>query len=98
MPRVRSVERTPAMMPAMFRGKARWIAALVLAISGAVLLLILVPRIRTSARRSQSQDNLKEMGIALHKYHEVHEELPVSIRSKDGTPLLSWRVTMLPFL
>lgn len=86
------------MTPAISRGKARWATALWLVIGTAILLLIFVPPARIAARRSQSADNLKQMGIAFEKYHEVHKNFPAPIRSKDGTPLLSWRVAMLPFL
>jgi hypothetical protein len=43
--------------------------------------------------------DLKNILLALHNYHSaVNRFPPVAIRSKDGRPLLSWRVTILPFL
>jgi Protein of unknown function (DUF1559) len=85
-------------MPTRFGRKAGWIVALVLAISAAVLLVIPMRAARIAAQRSQSKNHLKQMGIAFEDYYEFHRKFPAPIRSKDGTSLLSWRVTMLPFL
>jgi prepilin-type processing-associated H-X9-DG protein len=49
--------------------------------------------------RKQSQENLKLFGLALHGYHDVYGRMPgPAILSKDGKPLLSWRVAILPFI
>jgi prepilin-type processing-associated H-X9-DG protein len=54
---------------------------------------------RTAARRAQSVNNLKQIGLALHNYHSVNDHFPpVAIRDKSGKPLLSWRVAILPFI
>jgi hypothetical protein len=54
---------------------------------------------RTAAGRNQSTNNLKQIALALHGYHDVHGHFPPqAIRSKDGKPLLSWRVAILPYL
>jgi hypothetical protein len=54
---------------------------------------------RTAAGRSQSTNNLKQIGLAMHNYHDVHGRFPPqAIRDKEGKPLLSWRVALLPFL
>jgi len=48
-----------------------------------------------------SQDNLKKIGIAGHNYHDARLGLPTNIFSaakEDNTPLLSWRVALLPYL
>jgi hypothetical protein len=37
--------------------------------------------------------------MAMHTYHDVHGRLPAAaVCGKDGKPLLSWRVTILPYL
>jgi hypothetical protein len=42
---------------------------------------------------------LMYLGIILHKYHDAHNHLPdVAIRDREGKPLLSWRVAILPFI
>ena len=66
------------------------------------LLQALVPVVqaaRTAAGRNQSGNNLKQIALALHNYHDVHGRFPPqAIRSKEGKPLLSWRVAILPYV
>jgi RNA polymerase sigma factor (sigma-70 family) len=52
-----------------------------------------------AAPRRQSAENLKKIGIAFHNYHDTLTTLPArAIYGKDGKPLLSWRVALLPYL
>lgn len=52
-----------------------------------------------SSARIQSSNNLKQIGIALHNYHDVNGVLPAAaIVDKKGKPLLSWRVAILPYI
>lgn len=47
--------------------------------------------------RSASQ--LREIGLAMHAYKEEKGHFPpAAVCDKDGTPLLSWRVLLLPYL
>jgi hypothetical protein len=56
-------------------------------------------KVRPAAARAQSLNTLYQIGLAMNSYHEVHGHFPAAaIRDKDGQPLLSWRVTLLPFL
>ena len=52
----------------------------------------------TEAMWKQSELNLKQLGLALHSYHDCFGYFPQNIADKDGKPLLSWRVHLLPFL
>jgi hypothetical protein len=66
------------------------------------LLRAVVPALhaaRTAAGRSQSTNNLKQTALAIHGYHDVYNHMPPqAIRNKEGKPLLSWRVAILPYL
>jgi hypothetical protein len=43
--------------------------------------------------------SLKQLTFAMHNYHDVHKHLPPpAIYGKDGKPLLSWRVAILPYV
>jgi hypothetical protein len=52
----------------------------------------------TPAERARSQNNLKQIGLAIHNHHDATGGLPGNIASKDGKPLLSWRVAILPYI
>ena len=45
-----------------------------------------------------SSNNIKQIVLAFHNYHASNDQLPFDILDKDGKPLLSWRVAILPYL
>jgi len=48
---------------------------------------------------TQSANNLRQLAQAMGQYQDQHGSLPPpAIYGKDGTPLLSWRVLLLPYL
>jgi prepilin-type N-terminal cleavage/methylation domain-containing protein/prepilin-type processing-associated H-X9-DG protein len=72
------------------------------------LLLPAVQKVREAAARAQCQNNLKQMGLAIHNYHDVKKFLP-SAGCDDGKPLTpgpwpnagegtSWAMFILPYI
>jgi hypothetical protein len=53
----------------------------------------------TLARLSQSQNNLKQIGLAMHHFHSAYNQFPPAvIYGPDGKPWHSWRVLILPYV
>lgn len=52
-----------------------------------------------AAMRSESTNQLKLIGLAMHNYHNDKKSFPPAfIADSNGKPLLSWRVALLPYL
>jgi len=63
------------------------------------LLLPAVQQAREAARRAQCKNNLKQIALAMHNYHDSYGTFPPAVTySADGKPMHSWRVLLLPFL
>ncbi|HEX3149188.1 MAG TPA: DUF1559 domain-containing protein [Gemmataceae bacterium] len=58
-----------------------------------------IGKIKDSAARIKSANNLKQIGLALHNYNDTLGALPpAAIVDKKGKPMLSWRVMILPYI
>lgn len=67
----------------------------------AVLIALLMPAVqqaREAARRSQCQNNLKQIGLALHNYHELHGVLPMGSGNNTGVAAWGYAMFILPQL
>jgi prepilin-type processing-associated H-X9-DG protein len=91
------------------KGRSMATAGVVFGVIGSMLLLcvpvlivLLLPAVqmaREAARRTHCRNNLAQIGLALHEYHDVWSSFPPPyIVDAAGRPLLSWRVLILPYL
>lgn len=60
--------------------------------------VVLPTKVQETADRMRLSNNLKQLGIALHSYHDANGHLPRDITDGEGKVLLSWRVELLPYL
>jgi len=55
--------------------------------------------IRDVADSAASQNNLRQLALAMHNYQDAQNYLPpAAFCNRQGQPLLSWRVLLLPYL
>ncbi len=77
----------------------------------AILMSLLLPavhQVREAARRTKCKNNLKQLGLAFHNYHDAHGTFPPGYVSRNVTradpatsetgPGFAWGALMLPYL
>jgi hypothetical protein len=63
------------------------------------MLLPAVQQTRAAARRAQSMNNMRQMTLASLNYESAYGHFPTQASyDKNGKPLLSWRVHVLPYI
>ncbi len=79
----------------------------VIAVISVLMALVLpaVQSVRETARRTQCLNNLKQVGLALHNYHDFHRIFPPACVRPDGftdngrdQPRSTWAIAILPML
>jgi len=90
------------------RGGFTLIELLVVIAIIAILVALLLPAVqqaREAARRSSCKNNMKQIGLALHNYHDVHNTFPpgyMSVQPENTSSteptLWSWGAYVLPYV
>jgi prepilin-type N-terminal cleavage/methylation domain-containing protein len=70
----------------------------------AILIALLLPAVqqaREAARRTQCRNNMHQLGIALHNYHDAHSTFPMGAGlavDPPGRTFYSWVTSLLPYM
>ena len=62
----------------------------------AILIALLLPAVqqaREAARRTQCKNNIKQLALAMHNYHDVYTAM-----APGGVNQINWRVSVLPYI
>src|SRR6516162_8453070 len=69
-----------------------------------VLIGLLIPaviKVRSAAASLRCANNLRQLGLALHQYHDTNQSFPAGMRWQNGTDrylMMSWMTQLLPYI
>jgi prepilin-type processing-associated H-X9-DG protein len=79
-----------------------WILSGVAVLLVVGLIVVLLPAtscVHYLPPRTECKNNLKQLALAMHFYHDTYRSFPPAyVADKNGRPMHSWRVLLLPFL
>lgn len=100
--RIDSLLPMSLLMPRLSYAIRRCIPTFVVVFCILLLIILILPAIqqsREAARRSTSKNNLKQIGLAFHNYHDTHSCFPIGgTFAEDGTPMHGWPLRIAPFM
>ncbi len=95
----------PISSPRRMRGFTLVELLVVIAIIGVLIALLLpaVQQAREAARRMQCSNQLKQLGLAMHNYHDTYQVFPpgsvnLSTTSAANQNLTNWAIAILPYI
>jgi prepilin-type processing-associated H-X9-DG protein len=73
-----------------------------MALLGGMFVLVMIPAStgsHLSSSRIECRNNLKQLALAMHNYRDAYGAFPPAyVADKDGKPMHSWRVLLLPYM
>ncbi len=80
----------------------RWLQALLIVLGVLLAVALILPAVqqaREAARRTEWRNDLKQLGLGFHNYHDAFGQFPFGgTFASDGTPHHSWTSVLIPYL